>query len=75
MGRYGDIDYPTYTKYGFLFGVSLLALGALGEIVGTALYGPLPGWENMLFTDMEAIGVVAMLLSPFVFGILLPLTE
>jgi hypothetical protein len=75
MSRYGDIDYPTYTKYGFVLGVTLLATGALGELVGTALYGSLPGWENMLFTDMEALGVVAMLLSPFVFGILLPLTE
>ncbi|RBI61571.1 hypothetical protein DMJ13_12750 [halophilic archaeon] len=75
MGRYGDIDYPTFAKYGFLLGLSSLVIGALGEIVGTSLYGTLPGWETMLFTDMEAIGIPVMLFSPFVFGVLLPLTE
>lgn len=75
MGRYGKLDYPKLTKTGFLLGVALVAIGALGEIVGTALYGTLPGWENMLFTDLEILGILLGLLSPFVFGIFLPLTE
>ncbi|WP_458207037.1 DUF7860 family protein [Haladaptatus sp. NG-SE-30] len=75
MGRYGDLDYPKLTKTGFFLGVALLTIGALGEIVGTALYGSLPGWENTLFTDLEILGILLGLLSPFVFGIFLPLTE
>ncbi|WP_227375490.1 DUF7860 family protein [Haladaptatus halobius] len=75
MGRYGDLDYPKLTKTGFLLGVSLFALGALGEFVGATLYGSLPGWENVLFTDLEILGILLGLLSPFVFGIVLPLTE
>ncbi|WP_266074983.1 DUF7860 family protein [Haladaptatus caseinilyticus] len=75
MGRYGKLDYPKLTKAGFLLGVALIAIGALGEIAGPALFGPLPAWENMLLTDLEIVGILLGLLSPFVFGILLPLTE
>lgn len=75
MGRYGDLDYPTLTKRGFLLGVTLLAVGAGGELAGTALYGTLPAWETTLFTDLEIVGILLGLLSPFVFGLLLPLTE
>lgn len=75
MGRYGDLDYPRLTKTGFLLGVSLVVIGALGEIAGPMLVGPLPGWEDALFTDMEAIGILVALLSPFVFGVFMPLTE
>ena len=75
MGRYGKLDYTKLTKMGFLLGVALVAVGALGELIGTSLYGSLPGWENMLFTDLEILGILLGLLSPFVFGIFLPLTE
>ncbi len=75
MGRYGNLDYSKLTKTGFFLGVALIVIGALGEMVGTALYGPLPAWENMLFTDLEILGILLGLLSPFVFGIFLPLTE
>lgn len=75
MGRYGDIDYPTVTKRGFLLGVTLFVLGALGEVVGGALFGPLPAWEVALFFDMEVIGVLLFFLTPLVFGVILPLTE
>ena len=74
-GRYGDLDYPKLTKGGFGLGVVLLAVGALGELALPAVVGPLPGWEEMLFFDLEVIGVALALLSPFVFGIALPLTE
>jgi hypothetical protein len=74
-GRYGDIDYPRVTKLGMLLGATLFAVGALGELAGPALFGPLPAWEHTLFFDMEAIGVLLLLTVPFVFGIALPLTE
>jgi hypothetical protein len=74
-GRYGDIDYPRVTKLGTLAGVALVAAGALGELVGPALFGPLPAWEHTLFFDLEVLGVVLLVFVPFVFGVALPLTE
>lgn len=74
-GRYGNLDYPRLTKSAFLFGVTLFAVGALAELVGHAAFGALPGWQDTLFLDMEIIGIAIALLSPFVFGIALPLTE
>ncbi|MFC6826880.1 hypothetical protein [Halopelagius fulvigenes] len=75
MGQYGSLDYPRMTKLGVALGLSLFAVGAAGNMVVPALLGPLPGWERTLFFDAEAIGVALTLLSPFVFGIALPLTE
>jgi energy-converting hydrogenase Eha subunit E len=75
MGRYGDIDYPTVTRRGFALGVALLVVGTLGHVLGPLLFGPLPEWERTLFLDMEILGVLLGLLTPLVFGIVLPLTE
>lgn len=75
MARYGDLDYGWLTKYGFGLGVALFVLGALGAVVGPALFGPLPGWEETLFTDSEIAGIVIAFLSVMLFGIVLPLTE
>jgi hypothetical protein len=58
-----------------LLGAALFAVGVLGEVVGSAFFGPLPAWEHTLFFDLEALGVVLLLVVPFVFGIALPLTE
>lgn len=44
-------------------------------MVGPALFGPLPGWETMLLADAEVLGVLVGLLSPLVFGLVLPLVE
>ena len=74
-GRYGSIDYPELTRLGFGLGLALFVVGVAGELVLPAIAGPLPGWERALFFDFEALGVALVLLSPFVFGILLPLTE
>ncbi|ADQ68497.1 hypothetical protein GL213_14665 [Halogeometricum borinquense] len=68
-------DYPQLTKFGVGLGLTLFAVGALGTIVAPSFVGPLPAWEESLLFDAEAIGVLLTLLSPFVFGILLPLTE
>ena len=75
MARYGRLDYPLLTKAGFLLGVALLALGGGGGILAHSIYGSLPGWTDTLFVDLEALGILLGLLSPFVFGLLLPLTE
>lgn len=75
MGRYGNIDYPTVTKRAFLLGVGLFLVGAVGEIVGHAVFGPLPGWEQTLLLNAEIVGVLIAVVAPIVFGIVLPLTE
>lgn len=74
-GRYGDLDYAFLTKAGFLFGIGLLALGATGELLGHALVGQLPAWEDALFTYAEGGGIVVAFCSFWLFGVLLPLTE
>lgn len=71
----GNPDYSRVTKLGIGSGLTLFAVGALGLLVAPAVVGPLPAWERTLFFDAEALGVVVTLLSPFVFGILLPLIE
>mgnify|MGYP000633811013 CR=1 FL=1 len=75
MASHRGIDYSVWTKRSFLFGVGLFALAALIELLGHAFVGQLPGWEETLLLDAEIIGVVIALLSPFVLGIVLPLTE
>jgi len=70
-----SVDYATYAKRGFLVGVGLFVVGALGEAVGHAALGTLPSWNDALLTNMEAFGIVIALLAPLVFGIVLPLTE
>ncbi|PSP63054.1 hypothetical protein BRC76_03690 [Halobacteriales archaeon QH_8_67_36] len=75
MAQYRDMDHATLAKRGFVLGVGLFALGALGELAAHALVGPLPGWSNTLLTDMEALGILLALFAPLVFGVVLPLVE
>ena len=74
-GRYGPLDYPELTRLGVGLGIALFVVGVAGEVTLPAVTGTLPAWENTLFFDLEALGVVLALVSPFVFGIFLPLTE
>jgi len=74
-GRYGELDYPVLTKRSFLLGVALFAIGALGELGLTTAGLAVPEWERALLFDIELLGIMIGLLSPFIFGILLPLTE
>jgi len=73
--RYGDIDYSRATKGAFIFGAVLFVIGVLGDRYLSATAGAVPQWEATLLLDAEMLGILVMLLSPFVFGILLPLTE
>jgi hypothetical protein len=75
MGRSETLDYPRLTKLSFAFGVGLFAVGALGGVVGSAVFGSLPGWEQTLFFDAEVLGLIIALVAPLVFGIVMPLTE
>jgi hypothetical protein len=72
---YTSADYARFAKGGFLLGLTLLLAGATGEIVGHAVYGSLPAWETTLFTDLELVGLLVGLFSPFVFGIAAPLID
>ncbi|MFB6292860.1 MAG: hypothetical protein ABEH60_01185 [Halonotius sp.] len=74
-GAYGDLDYPALTKRAFALGVALFLIGALGELLVSGAGLSVPQWEQTLLFDLEVLGVVIALVSPFVFGILLPLTE
>jgi hydrogenase/urease accessory protein HupE len=74
-GRYGSLDYATLAKRGFVLGVTLFAAGALGELGLHAAGVALPAWERTLLFDAEVVGIAVALLSPLVFGIVLPLTE
>lgn len=74
-GRYGNIDYSAFTKRGVLLGVCLLVFGALGNFAVANTGVTIPAWEKTLLLDAEWIGVLLILLSPFVFGVFLPLTE
>ncbi|OIB56022.1 hypothetical protein [Natrialba sp. SSL1] len=75
MGRYGSLDYARLTKGGFFLGLGLFVLGATGELVGHLVYGSLPAWEHTLFFYAEVFGLLIGFFSPWVFGVLLPLTE
>jgi hypothetical protein len=72
---YATRDYAPNAKLGFLAGLALWTVGALGGVVGPALFGPLPGWETMLLADAEVLGVPVGLLSLVVFGVELPPVE
>ena len=75
MGRYGDLNYARLTKTGVILGLSLFFIGAGGEWLIHSSPGVVPGWEDTLFFDLEILGLLAFAVSPFLFGILLPLTE
>ncbi|WP_254768690.1 hypothetical protein [Salinilacihabitans rarus] len=74
-GRYGNVDYPRLTKRSFLAGLILFAVGALGELAIFTAGLQVPAWEKTLLLNLEIFGVLVCLLSPFIFGIVLPLTE
>ncbi|GAA0261622.1 DUF7860 family protein [Halobacterium noricense] len=72
MGRYGNLDYSSLVKRSTLASFALFVIGALGlQLAG----GSLPGWEHALLFDAEVLGVLGIVVCPFVFGIALPLTE
>lgn len=75
MARYGNFDYTIGAKGGFLLGFALLVIGAGGELIGHAVFGTLPSWENTLLFNLEVLGLLIGFFSPLIFGIILPLTQ
>lgn len=75
QGRWGNVDYATIAKHGFLIGAGLFLVGALGELAGHALVAEIPAWSEQLLFSVMILGVVTALLIPIVFGAVLPLTE
>jgi hypothetical protein len=74
MSDYFETDYASLAKLGFVAGVALFLAGAGGEVVGHTFFD-VPAWGETLLLDMEIVGVLAALLSPLVFGIVMPLVE
>ncbi|MBV0900483.1 DUF7860 family protein [Haloarcula salina] len=74
MAQNWNADYATMAKRGFMLGAGLFLLAAAVEIGGHAV-GTIPAWGNTLLIDMEILGIAVGLLSPLVFGVILPLTE
>ncbi|WP_318567010.1 hypothetical protein [Salinigranum marinum] len=74
-GRYGELNYPKLTKQGMVLGLILFVVGEIGVYAASVGWVVVPGWESALLLDTAVIGVLLLLLSPFVFGIFLPLTE
>ncbi|WP_336337793.1 DUF7860 family protein [Haloarcula brevis] len=75
MSQNWNADYATLAKRGFMLGAGLFLLGIAGEVAGGAVLGTLPAWGDTLLVDMELLGILVGLLSPLVFGVVLPLTE
>ncbi|QLG60688.1 DUF7860 family protein [Halorarum salinum] len=75
MGRYGDLDYARLTKGGVAVCAATFVLALLAQFGAAAAGIALPGWEAMLLTDLEYLSILGAVLSVFVFGVVLPLTE
>ena len=75
MEQYSGHDYPELAKTGFFLGLALFVVGTGSELVGHAMFGSLPQWENTLFFALTMIGFAIGFASPFVFGIVMPLVE
>lgn len=74
MGHNMGLDYATYAKRGFLLGLGLFLLGALGAAITSGM-GDIPGWEETLLFDSMVFGIAIGFFSVFGFGIALPLTD
>lgn len=74
-GRYGNLDYPRLTKLFFLLGLGCFVVGEAGEYALDSGLVTGPQWEYTLLVWLTVGGILVALLSPFVFGIVLPLTE
>lgn len=75
MGRYGNLDYASLTKGGVAMSAATFALALLVQFGARAAGITLPAWEVTLLTDLEYLSILGIVLSVFVFGVVLPLTE
>jgi len=75
MSQYRSLSYGQLAKAGFLLGIAMIVVGTGGEWAIHSQIVQLPPWEDALFFEMEVLGIVLFFLSPFVFGVLLPLVD
>lgn len=75
MAGYSTAEYAKMAKGGFLLGVGLFLLGALGGLLAPMVTDPVPAWEQTLFLYAEVAGTVVGFFSPLLFGVVLPLTR
>jgi len=73
--RSRGLNYEALTKRAFLLSLGLFVVGELTEPLQHAIHMRVPAWEHTLLFYLTVFGVLGALLSPFVFGIVLPLTE
>ncbi|XGI84383.1 hypothetical protein ACEU6E_03805 [Halorutilales archaeon Cl-col2-1] len=73
MASGARIDYARTAKLGFVTGVGMFVVGAVGETAGNAVLGGLPDWEDVLLTDMMGLGILLAFVSVFVVGVFLPI--
>lgn len=69
------IDHVKLLKRSFAFGLALFVLSEVAEPLQRLVGLGIPGWEHSLLAVTAGIGLVVAFFSPFVFGIVLPLTE
>lgn len=69
------IDHVKYLKGSFALGLALFVVAEATEPAQRLAGVAVPGWEHSLLGLLAALGLVVAFLSPFVFGIALPLTE
>lgn len=74
-GRQQNLDYGRIAKLGFFAGVAMFIIGAVGEVIGRTMTTGMPAVADQLFLSLEVVGVLAGLLVPLIFGIVLPLIE
>lgn len=75
VSQHDTLDYPTVTKRGIALGIGLFLIGALGQVLIHTTGLQVPAWEQSLLFDFEVLGILIMVFSAFVFGIIMPLTE
>ena len=73
MSGHSLVNHEQLAKGGFLLGLALVVLGAVGEAAAHAGVVQVAAWTQTLFFDMEVLGVVLFLFSPIVFAIVMPL--
>ena len=73
--RSDSLDHARIAKTGFLAGLGLFAVGAIGEFAGHSLASSLPETIESALLTAEILGVVVAFFVPIVFGAVLPLVE
>ena len=74
-GTRNRIDHVTLLKRSFVLGLALFVVAEAAEPLQRIAGVGVPVWEHSLLGVLAGLGLVVAFLSPFVFGIALPLVE